>query len=412
MKYPRFITPHILEALKESPVVYLSGARQTGKTTLVRQIAEKDHPAAYRSLDDLTVQGAARSDPHGFISFIKEPLVIDEIQLVPELLSAIKLAVDNDRQPGRFLITGSANVLNLPRVSESLAGRMEIFQLQPLSQGELENKQEDFIDFIFNRQVHLSRRTGRARLSPWKRVVTGGYPEIHQRFSVSRKEAWFRNYVNTILQRDIRQLANIDGLTQMPRLLEILSARLGSQLNYAELSRTLQIPQTSLKRYIALFELTFLIQRLLPWSGNLGKRLVKSPKIYFTDTGLASYLCGAEIDNNGTGEMSKRPLMENFVLSELVKQAAWSRVKPRFFHFRSQTGQEVDFILEDRKGNCVCIEVKASATVRPDDFKGLKWLAGHLGKRFIRGLVLYTGENYVPFGDRFVAYPLEIMWNT
>lgn len=412
MKYPRFIIKSILEALGESPVVYISGARQTGKTTLVKKIAEEDHPAMYRSLDDITVQGAAKSDPMGFISNLSSPLVLDEIQLVPELLSAIKLAVDNDRHAGRFIITGSANVLNLPRVSESLAGRMEIFRLHTLSQGELENKREDFIDSIFNRQIRYSGRVNRVGSSLWTRVYKGGYPEIHLRSTSSRREAWFSNYVNTILQRDIRELANINGLTQMPRLLEILAARLGSQLNFAELSRTLRIPQTSLKRYLALFETTFLIQRLLPWSGNLGKRLVKTPKVYFTDTGLASYLCGAEMGETGRGKISKGPLVENFVLSELRKQAAWSRVKPRFFHFRSQTGQEVDIIMEDRKGNCVGIEVKASATVRPDDFKGLKWFAGQLGKRFISGAVLYTGAESVPFGDRFAAYPLDILWNT
>lgn len=411
MLYPRFITPLVLEALGESPVVYITGARQTGKTTLVKEIARGKHPAEYKSLDDLTVQGAAKLDPHGFIQNLKGPVVLDEIQLVPELLSAIKLSIDEDRFPGRFLITGSADVLGLPRASESLAGRMEIFQLHPLSQGELANRQEGFIDQLFDQAVAIPRIYEEKKNSIWSRVIDGGYPEIKRRNAASRKNAWFRDYITTILQRDIRELANINGLTQMPRLLELLAVRLASVMNFAEMSRTMQIPQTSLKRYLALFEATYIIQRLAPWSGNLGKRLVKTPKVFFTDTGLASYLCGINVKNVENQTIQAGPLLENFVLSELRKQASWSRVRPGFFHFRSQTGQEVDIIMEDRQGRCIGIEVKASATVRSQDFKCLRWFAKQLGDRFLKGVVFYTGRDEVPFGKNHFAYPLNMLWN-
>ncbi len=410
MLYPRFVLPYILEALRDSPVVFITGARQTGKTTLARQIARDKHPAVYRSLDDLTIRSAARSDPHGFLRNLDGPSVIDEIQLAPELLPAMKLEIDAKRQPGRFLITGSANVLTLPRISESLAGRMAIFNLFPFSQGELRKKQEGFIDAIFGQMPFPITTDGGDRQKLWRKVVDGGFPEIQKRSVVARKEAWFKDYITTILQRDIRELANINGLIMMPRLLELLATRLACLLNSAEMSRTMQIPQTSMKRYLALLEATYLIQRLPPWSGHLGKRLVKTPKIYFTDSGLPAYLLGVEAKNLEGQTIQVGPLLENFVLSELRKQATWSRTQPGFFHFRSQTGQEVDIVLEDRPGRCVGIEVKSSATVRSADFKGLRWFAKQLGDRFLRGVVLYTGIESVPFGENMFAYPVNALW--
>jgi len=411
MLYARFITTQVIDALRDSPVVFITGARQTGKTTLVQRIAGDKHPAVYRSLDDLTIRSAAQTDPHGFLKNLRGPAVLDEIQLVPELLPAMKLEVDEKRQPGHFLITGSANVLTLPRVSESLAGRMAIFNLHPLSQGELEGRKEGFIDALFGQHLSLPSMYTEDRSTLWQRVINGGFPEIQKRANASRKEAWFKDYVTTILQRDIRELANINGLMQMPRLLELLATRLASLLNSADISRIMQIPQTSMKRYLALFEVIYLIQRLLPWSGNLGKRLVKTPKVFFTDSGLAAYLVGFEVSHLEEQNIRVGPLLENFILSELRKQACWSRIKPAFFHFRSQTGQEVDIVMEDRRGRCVGIEVKAAATVRSEDFKGLRWFEKQLGESFVRGIVLYTGKESVPFGEKLFALPVNALWH-
>lgn len=412
MLFPRYITTFIVESLADSPVVFITGARQTGKTTLVQQIAREHHPAVYQSLDDLTIRGAAQSDPQGFLNNFSSPVVIDEIQLVPDLLSAIKLEVDRNRQSGRFLLTGSANVLTLPRILESLAGRMEIFTLYPLSQGEIAGHKEGFIDRLFDDKFTLDKKKGETLTLTWQMLIDGGYPEIRKRKQQSRKEAWFRDYVTTIVQRDIRQLANINGMTQMPRLLELLATRVASLLNFAELSRSMQIPQTSLKRYLALFEVTYLIHRLPPWSGNLGKRIVKTPKIFFTDTGLAAYLLGVDYGLLQHQSAHTGPLLENFVLAELRKQTGWNRCKPKIFHFRSKSGQEVDFILKDRRGRCVGVEVKAASTVRNEDFNGLRWFGKELGSNFLRGVVLYTGEESAAFGENLYALPVSALWET
>jgi len=399
----------MLPALRESPVIMLIGARQTGKSTLAKILAEsEDWHAQYTTLDDLTIRSAALMDPHGFISNLSLPLVIDEIQLAPELLPAIKLYIDHNRKPGQFLLTGSANVLTLPKVSESLAGRIELFTLFPLSQGELIKKKEYFIDRCFSGSLKNLPTT--AENAIWERVVDGGYPEVLQRADYERKQVWFRDYIATILQRDIRELAQINGLSIMPRFLELLAARVGALHNAAEVSRAMQIPQTSIKRYMSLFEATFLVHRLLPWSTNLGKRLVKTPKLYFNDTGLAAHLTGQTADALRTKSLLSGPLLENFVLDELRKQATWSQRSARFYHLRTQSGIEVDFILEAQNGDCVGIEVKAAGTVRADDFKGCQWMQDQLGDKFVAGIVLYLGKEIVPFGKKLWAMPVSAIW--
>ena len=412
MLYPRFITSNILTALKDTPVIMLTGARQTGKTTLVRKIAEEHHPATYFTLDDLTRRGAAQSDPKGFLEQVSGPIIIDEIQLAPELLSAIKIEVDHNRKPGRFIITGSANVLTLPRVSESLAGRMEIFTLFPLSQGELISRQEGFIDWIFEEKLDIAKLKPVSSGNIWEQVVAGGYPEAIARTDVERRQAWFRDYTTTILQRDIRDLARINGITQMPRLLELLATRTATLLNVAEISRSIKMPQTSLKCYLALFEATYLIFQLPAWSGNIGKKILKTPKLFFVDSGLVAFLSGIDLDLIQQKPREAGQLFENFVLTELVKQAQWSKIRPHFFHFRSQTNQQVDFILEDRQRRWVGIEVKAAKTIRPNDFNGLRWLKNQMGTQFLRGIVIYCGSEIVPFGDNLLAMPVDKLWQS
>lgn len=409
MLYLRHLTPLVRKALQDCPVVMITGARQTGKTTLVQEIIKTVRQSRYHTLDDLTMRNAAQTDPQGFLSGFDGLQAIDEVQIVPELLPAIKMMVDRRRRPGRFLLTGSANVLTLPRVSESLAGRMEVFTLWPLSQGELLGRKESFVDRLFQKKMNLKEDSSPS-LNIWQHVTRGGYPEVVRRKTLARRTAWFRSYVNTMLQRDVRELSAINGLTQMPLLLKLLATRIGSLLNWAELARAMQMPQTSIKRYFSLLELTYLVQRVLPWHGNLGKRLIKTPKLYFADTGLASHLMG--FDLGSTTLVSERTgfLLENFVVAELQKQIAWSRTQPGLYHFRSQTGQEVDAILEDRQGRCVCLEIKASATVRKENFSNLVWLAGHLGNRFVRGVLLYTGPECVSFGPNLLACPIDALW--
>lgn len=407
--YRRKLIEPLMRALSDSPVVLLNGARQTGKTTLVRELLPRRHPARYYTLDDPGILAAIKADPAGFLAGLTGPVILDEIQRAPEIFVAIKLEVDKNRQPGRFLLTGSANVLLLPRLSESLAGRMEVLTLWPLSQGEVSNRKTGFVDAAFGKLPGPPRRLLRGD-KIIECALRGGFPEVVGRKDEERRNAWYASYITTILQRDVRDLANIDGLVEMPRLLALLAARAMTLQNFSELSRSSGLPQTTLKRYLTLLETVFLIQTLPPWSGNLSHRLVKSPKVMLSDTGLMAYLQGMSKNRLAIDSSLKGALIENFAGMELRKQITWSQTKPRMFHFRTHENQEVDFVLEDRAGNLVGIEIKSSATVGSDDFKGLRVLAAETGKKFHRGLVLYLGIETIPFGENLHAMPLGAMW--
>lgn len=407
----RNITPRIIDALSDTPVVMLNGARQTGKSTLAKSLISEKHIGRYVTLDDASVLAAARHDPTGFISGLGESTVIDEIQRAPELFLAIKADVDLNRKPGRYLLTGSANVLLLPRLSESLAGRMEIFTLWPLSQGEFGGVSERFIDILFSEQLTCNALIiADSEMSLLERVIRGGYPEAAARGSESRRRAWFGSYITTILQRDVRDIANIDGLTAMPRLLAMLATRSTAMLNYSELSRTTGLPQSTLKRYMALFETIFLIEHLPAWYSNLGKRLVKTSKLVMNDTGLLATLLGVNAVRLEDTPLSGA-LMENFVIMELTKQISWSDTKPAMLHYRTQAGQEVDVVLEDNAGRIVGIEIKSSKSVGGQDFRGLQSLAEVSGNSFLRGIVLYGGKQTLSFGSNLIAMPIDSLWN-
>ena len=405
----RNLSAELLAALSDTPVVLLHGARQSGKSTLVKWLTSEARPARYLTLDDAAVLAAARDNPTGFLAGLEGPVVLDEVQRAPELFLAMKAEVDRESQPGRFLLTGSANVLLLPRLAESLAGRIQILTLWPFSQGELVGRRENFIDAVFGKTI---AGFGDADGSRPGRILLGGYPAIHARPAEARRRAWFGSYVTTILQRDVRDLANIESLTILPRLLALLATRTGTLVNFADLSRSIAIPQTTLKRYWHLLETTFLIQTLPAWSANLGQRLVKSPKLYLVDTGLSGYLLGVDQARLTGDPMLLGPLLENFVVMELRKQLGWSRAQPQMFHFRLQAGQEVDIVLEDPSGNVVGIEVKAAGSAATADFKGLRSLAQLLGRRFRKGIVLYTGRESIPFGANLYALPVSALWRS
>lgn len=406
--YPRHMLKQVRDALADSPVTLIHGARQVGKTTMVRDLLGGPGGFRYISLDSSSVLGAARADPEGLIAGFDDPVAIDEIQREPELLRAIKARVDADRRPGRFLLTGSANVLALPRVSESLAGRMEIVRLWPLSQGESSGVREGFVDAVFAPRLRLPSRVQESRQQLLARAERGGFPEALKRASPERRTAWFDSYLTSILQRDVRDLSNIEGLTIMPRLMRLLASRLGGLLNYADLGRSLSMPQSTLKRYFALLEMTFLVRLIEPWSANLGLRLVKSPRAHLIDTGLACSLLG--LDEVPSAHPVVGPLLESLVAMELTKQLGWSKVRARLLHFRTQAGKEVDFVLENPSADIVGIEVKASGAVTRDDFRGIEELRRLSGDRFVRGIVLYGGAETLSFGDRLVATPIGSVW--
>lgn len=408
--YRRLITDSLLEALSDSPVVLILGARQTGKTTLVQAIAEGPHPAAYVTLDDAGFLSAARSDPVDFLAGFEGPVVIDEVQSAPELFPAIKLAVDKKRTPGRFLLTGSANVMVLPRLSESLAGRMQILTLWPLSQAEIEGRSSCLVDMLFQGRLLSAGPKVAERDDLIQRILAGGYPEPLGRSDQDRRRAWFGSYLTTILQRDVRDLAHIEGLTALPRLLSLLATRAGGLLNLADVSRTIGLPYTTLQRYLALLEATFLVYVLPAWSNQLGKRQTKAPKLLLNDTGLIGGLLGLDLNQIKNDSALMGSLFENFVAMEICKHAGWSRLQPRLYHYRTPSRQEVDLLLEGPNGGLVGVEVKATVRVDAGDFKGLRALAQAVGSRFVRGVVLYGGTSVIPFGENLHALPISVLW--
>ena len=386
----------------------VNGARQTGKTTLARQIAGQE--MRYLTLDDAATFSAADADPVGFIEGLGEPAVIDEVQKVPALLPAIKGSVDRQRSPGRFLLAGSADVLMLPTVSESLAGRVEPITLWPLSQGELAGVEESFVDALFATRTPRWPAEGASRDALVGRALRGGFPPAVQRSDARRRDR-YAAYVTTIVQRDIRDLADVVHVAQLPRLLSLLAARSTSLLNTAELSRSTGIAHTTLQRYLVLLEQAFLLRMIPAWSSNRSKRLVKSPKVGLVDSGLAAHLAGVTSARLRSDPSSAGPQLEGFVAGELRKQLGWAKARADLFHFRTHGGREVDLVLEHDDGRITGIEVKASASVDDGDFKGLRVLQEEAAGRFVRGVLLYTGSEALSFGSGLQALPLGCLWN-
>jgi predicted AAA+ superfamily ATPase len=409
----RHLIDRLLDGLADTPAVLVNGARQTGKSTLVQSAELAGQNRQYLTFDDPGILAAANRDPNGFVAGLNMPVTLDEVQHVPEIFPVIKAAIDRKRQPGQFLLTGSANVMLLPKLSESLAGRMEVLTLWPFSQGEIHKVRESFVDTLFSpKAVGWTGKTATVpRDELLETALAGGYPLAVARQSATRRDAWFQSYVMTMLQRDIRDLANIADVTAVPRLLSVVAARAGGLLNFADLSRSVALPQTTLKRYFALLEGTFLVQLLRPWARNLGKRVIQTPKVYLNDTGLLAYLLGATVDRLKAEGNLAGGVLENFVLMELRKQSTWSTTQPELFYWRTASGQEVDVVLEDRAGRVVGVEVKAAATLSSNDVRGLQALATAAGKHWVRGVVLYAGTEVIPFSANLHGVPISRLWS-
>lgn len=408
--FPRHIEPLLSDALADTPVVLLNGARQTGKSTLVQGLAERQG-RRYLTLDDRVVLAAARADPAGFVAGLSGPVVMDEIQRAPALFLDIKAAVDRDRSPGRFLLTGSANVLLLPALADSLAGRMEILSLWPLSGGEMAGDAVfNRADFLFDGALGAISLPACNREDLVERLLQGGFPEAVSRSSAKRRSAWFESYLQTVLQRDVRDLANLEQLTEVPHLLQLLATRSASLMNQAEISRASRLTQTTLKRYLSLLETLFLVQRVPAWARNPGKRLVKAPKVFLPDTGLLSWLLDLSPEKLLGLPGLPGQLVETYVACELLKHLAFSDKGLSFWHYRTQTDIEVDFVLENRLGKLTGIEVKASASIDSADFRGLRHLQETEGDHFQRGIVFYSGRELVAFSDCLFAVPLSFWW--
>lgn len=390
------------------PVVCLLGPRQCGKTTLVRQLAPD---RAYISLDEHNYHQTALADPAGFVASLPDAVTLDEVQRAPALLPAIKNVVDQDRRPGRFVLTGSANLLMVPTVTESLAGRMEVAQLHPLTESEKARAPGRFLSDLLNGAIEPGIRqeaTPEAQ-SPQDRLVAGGYPEPLTRTPV-RSRQWHRQYLRSIIDRDVRDVARVRDAHELSRLLELLALRSAGLLNTSNLADTLGLDRSTVNHYVAVLERLFLVRRLPAWHRNPAKRLIKSPKVHLLDSGLATTLA----DLTAYDWLGRRDrmghLLESFVVQQLIAQATWTEPDLRFWHYRDKDRVEVDIVMT-RGQKTWGIEVKAARTLAPGDGKGLVRLADRCGADFQSGVLLYAGRDCLPLADkRMLAVPLCELW--
>ena len=406
--YPRLAERPLREMLADSPAVLVHGPRQCGKTTLAQRVGKRQR-TAYITFDDESSRSLAVADPVGFVANLPRRVILDEVQHVPQLFSALKVAIDRDRAPGRFLLTGSTNVLLLPKLADSLAGRLAILRLHPLAQCELARRPPRFIDRLFGAGFTVR---------PWKRlgpelperIAAGGYPAAIALPAGRRRNRWYADYVDTIIQRDVRELARIASLDQLPRLLGLMAANTARLLNFTDLAAPLQVSRPTLRDYVTLLARVFLVEQLPPWHANRLSRLVKTPKLHVGDTGLACALLGVDAAGLTADRGLLGQLVETFVLQELRRQASLQDIPPSFFHYRDRDGYEVDIVLERGVQAVAGVEVKAGATVTAADFRGLRRLKDACGTRFAGGIVLYDGEISAGFGDGLYAVPLRALW--
>ncbi len=409
---PRYIDDRLYRALSLNPVVYLNGPRQAGKSTVVRSLNPSLFSADYVTLDNPNQLAAATNSPHDFLTQRSQSLIIDEVQLAPELFRQLKIAVDelrfSQKKPihGKYLLTGSANIMAFPELSQSLVGRMSVLTLYPLSSSEISEGKSDFINCLFN-QEFIPTTSQTHFLEIMKKST---YPEIHD-FDPQRRQDWFDSYITTLLQRDVHSLAQIEKLGTLPNLLRLLASRAGGLVNDAEIARDAGLNPMTCRNYKTLFKMLFITFEIAPWFRNIGKRLVKSPKGFFIDTMLLSHLLQYDIN---TLELNRPDIfghvLENFVASELLKIISIKNPDVSLFHFRTSDNKEVDFILERTDNKIVGIEVKKSETVTPSDFKGLMVLQDLVQDDFVTGVVLYKGKDIIPFGKNLWAVPLSLLW--
>lgn len=403
----RIARSEIEEALADTPVVLIHGPRQCGKSTLAKSFVNDER--RYLTFDNPLYLEQATANPLKFLAEFKGPMVLDEVQRVPKLFLPLKLLVDEDRTPGRFILTGSANVLSLPKIADSLAGRMAIVDLLPFSQSELEGSSGNLVEDLFAGNIPKST-PGMDDEDLFRRITVGGFPESNARKSMSSRDRWFEDYLRSIIERDVRDLANIDALAQIPRVLRLLAARSGTTLNVASLSRDTGIPNTSLHRYLELLEAIFLIHDFPTWSNNRGSRVTKTAKTFLVDSGL---LC--QLDNVTPALLDRNrdrldTVLQSFVAMELRKLARYASGRPLVHHLRTVKQLEVDFVLEAKGGDVIGIEVIAAKAVGSSDIKGLKFLAELAEDKFKLGVVLYCGDKVEQLAGDTWAIPISSLW--
>ena len=409
MKYIERRAERLLRrALADTPVVVISGPRQSGKSTLARHLADSSWD--YLTLDDQNILNAARDDPNGLLARASQPIIIDEIQRVPELLRTVKMMVDKDRKPGQFLITGSANLLTIPSISESLAGRSEVIPLLPLSQSELHSTEPVFLSKAFRGEPAEPQGKATDEKALFSMVLRGGFPEVLARRNFQRAQDWCGAYLDALVQRDIRDISTIRKVSELPHLLNNLANHSGKLVNQQAIGRSTGLDAKTVSTYISAFEQLFLLSRVPAWHNNRLHRLTKSSKLHFTDTALLASLLEITPGALSRDRTLLGPLLETFVHSELRKLAAWHGSNIRISHYRDKDKTEVDFVLENARSQMVGIEVKAAATVHGKDFAGMRKIAAVAREQFLAGFVIYTGDQVLPFGEGLFAIPLSSLW--
>jgi predicted AAA+ superfamily ATPase len=404
---PRRAAGLITEALADTRVVVVNGARQVGKSTLAEFVLRHDDHGVARFLDDPVTRAAATEDPVRFVRH-EGLMLIDEVQRVPDLWLAIKHLVDREPRPGRFLLTGSARLLGLRSLPDALPGRSETIELWPLSQGEIEGTPDGFVDAAFAVGADLRAAPSELQRRDYlDRVARGGYPEAWRRESPQRRQRFFEGYLADLLSRDVKQVADIGSAGDMRRLVALLAAQTSGLLNVNRLAGELSITAPTVRSYIEILETVYLVRLIPAWSANATSRAISTPKIVFVDSGLAAYLTAGAVTDASLGGR-----LENFVIGELARQLTWASTPARLYHYRDRDQYEVDGVIEDNAGQIVGVEVKAAETVRADDFRGLRRLQRRLGPRFRAGFVLYCGVESLSFGDGLTCLPISALWTT
>ncbi|NLT05378.1 MAG: ATP-binding protein [Solirubrobacterales bacterium] len=406
--YKRHVSGLVAEALDYSPAVFLMGARQVGKSTLVERIAAERSVDDVVTLDDRSVREAARADPAGFVAARSGSTVIDEVQRVPDLLLAIKRDIDRERRPGRFLLTGSANVLTAPAVNDALTGRAALVTLWPLAQSELSGSGRNLVDALFAGAPPNVSDAPIGRDAFVEPVVKGGYPEA-VRLGARARRRLLTDYVRSTLERDLRDIATARNLDAMPRLLRLIASRAGSAYNVSSVTKALGLARGTVHDYTRLLETVFLVKRIPAWRPGLGGREIHAPKLYLVDSGLHAAVLGADVERIAGDDQLTGPLLESFVAMEIARHVDWAETAAAQYHYRDRR-EEIDVVLEAASGDLVAVEVKASATVRPSDWRPIRRLRDARGSAFRAGLILYAGAETVALSDRIWAVPISGLW--
>lgn len=413
----RHITEKLKRTLKVNPVTFLNSARKTGKSSLVQQLApelgDAKHPAEYQTFDRPTVMAAASAAPEAFLKAYQLPLILDEVQLVPGLFRALKVVVDEMRLSdkstanGKFILTGSANIMALPQLADPLVGRMSILTLYPFTASEATYNISGGIDRLLTMNFRGMQDRG---LTLQNAIRWATYPEISKAEDEERK-TWFDGYITSILQRDVKQIADLEKSALLPHMLQVLASRIGGIINESDIGREVGMNSVTGKSYRNILKMMFLTFDIKPWSRNIAKRLVKSPKGYFIDTSLACHILDYKLEDIAkTKPELYGHMVENFVATELLKQLANGDTKAALYYYGTSDGKEIDFILEKPDGTVLAIEVKKNEKVTSEDFKIIRQFETIAGPDFIGGIVLYAGKDVVPFGTNLWAVPFHVLW--